>query len=101
MEKEERRFAYRGMWDFFTRSNKRSHWCNYSGFSKNMTRDRNTFLSLKERKEGIIMFGNDNSSKILGKGIVCGVRKDALEKNVLLIENMNNNILSVSQMCGQ
>ena len=45
------------------------------------------------------MFCIYNSSKILGKGTINLGRKDALENNVLLNENMNNNILSVSQMC--
>ena len=65
-----------------------------------MTGNKNTFRSLQE-KEGIVTFGNDNSSKILGKGTVSIGRKDASEKNVLLIQNMKNNLLSVDQMCDQ
>ena len=66
-----------------------------------MNGDRNMFLSLKKEKEGIVTFGNDNLAKILGKGTISLGSKDALAKNVLLIENMKHNILSVSQMCGQ
>ena len=65
-----------------------------------MTRNKNTFLSLQE-KEGTVTFGNDNSSKIFGKGTVGLGIKDASAKNVLLIKNMKHNLLSVSQMCDQ
>jgi hypothetical protein len=54
-----------------------------------------------QEKEGTTTFGNDNSSKILGKGTVSLGRKDASTKNVLVIKNMKHNLLSVSQMCDQ
>ena len=79
--------------------NKRSHWYIDSGSSKHMTGDRNTLLSLKKEREGIVTFGNENSTKIMGKGTVSLGSKDALAKSVLLIENMNHNLLSVIQMC--
>ena len=44
------------------------------------------------------MFGNENSTKIIGKGIVKIGSKDAKEENVLLVKNMKHNLLSVSQM---
>jgi hypothetical protein len=47
------------------------------------------------------LFGNDNSTKIIGKGTIKLGSKDAMEKNVLLVENMKHNLLSVSQMCDQ
>ena len=60
-----------------------------------MTGNKNTFLSLQE-KEGTVTFGNDGSSKILGKGRVNLGSKDAFTKNVLLIENMKHNFLNVN-----
>ena len=60
-----------------------------------MTGNKNTFQSLQE-KEGTATFGNGNSSKILRKGIVSLGSKDALAKNVLLIENMKHNFLNVN-----
>ena len=65
-----------------------------------MIGNKNTFISLQE-KEGTVTFGNDNSSKILGRGTVCLGSKDALTKNVLLIKNIKHNLLSVNQMCDQ
>ena len=65
-----------------------------------MTGNKNTFQKL-QAKTGTVTFGNDNSSKGLGKGIVTLGSKDATTKDVLLIENMRQNLLSVSQMCDQ
>ena len=59
-----------------------------------MTGNKNTFQTLQE-KEGTVTFGNDNSSRILGKGIVSLGRKDASSENVLLIKNMKHNLLNV------
>jgi len=46
-------------------------------------------------------FGNDGYSNVIGSGTVSLGSKDALAKNVLLVENMNHNLLSVGQMCDQ
>ena len=54
-----------------------------------------------QTKTGTVTFGNDNSSKILGKGTITLGNKDTIANNVLLIENMKHNLLSVSQMCDQ
>jgi len=47
------------------------------------------------------MFGNDNLTKIMGKDTISLGSKDALAKNILHIEHMNHNLLSVSHMCDQ
>ena len=64
-----------------------------------MTGDRNKFVSLKEKKDGTVSFGNDVYSNVIGSSIVTLGSKDALAKNVLLFENMNHNLLSVGKMC--
>ena len=66
-----------------------------------MTRDRNKFVSLKEKKDGTVSFGNDGSSNVIGSGTVTLGIKDVLAENVLLVKNMNHNLLSVGQMCDQ
>ena len=66
-----------------------------------MTGDRNKFVSLKEKKDGTVSFGNDGSSNVIGSGTITLGRKDVIAKNVLLVENMNHNLLSVGQMCDQ
>jgi hypothetical protein len=49
----------------------------------------------------LVSFGNDNSTKIIGRGTVKLGSKYAKEENVLLVEDMKQNPLSVSQMCDQ
>ena len=64
-----------------------------------MTSDPNKFIKLKDNK-GKVTFGDNMSSKIIGKGTVV-VNIKIKEENVLLVENLNPNILSVSQTCDQ
>jgi hypothetical protein len=66
-----------------------------------MTWDKDIFVTLNKENDGSISFGNDNSSKIIGKGTVKLGSKDTMAENVLLVENMKHNLLSVSQMCDQ
>jgi hypothetical protein len=80
---------------------KKRGWYVDSGFSKHMTGDKDIFLTLKKERDGSISFGNDNSTRIIGKGTVKLGSKDAKEENVLLVEDMKHNLLSVSQMCDQ
>jgi hypothetical protein len=72
-----------------------------SGCSKHMKGDRDKFLTLQKERDGSIFFGNDDSTKIIGKGTVRIGNKNEKAENVLLVEDMKNNILSVSQMCHQ
>ena len=75
-------------------------WYIDSGCSSHMTGDQDKFISLK-RKGGNVAFGDDSSAKILGEGVVELGRKNVKSKNVLLVEDLNHNLLSVSKMCDQ
>jgi hypothetical protein len=48
-----------------------------------------------------ISFGNDNSAKIIGRGTIKLERKDSKVENVLLVEDMKNNLLTVTRMFDQ
>ena len=65
-----------------------------------MTGDQDKFIILK-RKGVNVAFGDDSSTKILGEGVVEIGRKNVKAKNVLLVEDLNHNLLSVSKMCDQ
>ena len=54
-----------------------------------------------EKDKGFVSFENNNSAKVLGKGAVKLGRKTFMAENVLLVDNMKHNLLSVSQMCDQ
>jgi hypothetical protein len=66
-----------------------------------MTGEKNRFLTLKKEQYGSISFGNDNSSRLIGRGIVKLGSKYSKEENVLLVEDMKHNLPSVSPMCDQ
>jgi hypothetical protein len=66
-----------------------------------MTGDKNMFLTLNKERDGVVSFVNNYSTKIIGRGTVKLGRKDVMEENVLLDEDMEHNLLSVIQMCYQ
>jgi hypothetical protein len=66
-----------------------------------MIGDKDRFLTLRKERDGSISFRNDDSTKIIGKCTVRIGNKNTKEENVLLVEDMKHNILSVSQMCDQ
>jgi hypothetical protein len=79
--------------------NKGCQWYIDSGCSKHMTRDQSKFLKLTKKEKGKVTFGDNVSANILGKNTVnLGNNKDKAE-NVLLVENIKPNLLSVSQTC--
>jgi hypothetical protein len=66
-----------------------------------MVGDKYRFLTLRKERDGSISFRNDGSTKIIRKGRVRIGNKNTKAENVLLVEDMKHNILSVSQMCDQ
>ena len=67
---------------------------------KHMIGDPNKFISLKRNKKGKVTFGDNLSSKIIGKGTVA-LRDKMKAENVFLVKNLKPNLLSVSQTCDQ
>jgi hypothetical protein len=65
-----------------------------------MTGDQSKFVSLK-KKGGNVAFGDDSSTKILGKGIVNLGSENVKAGKVLLVEDLKHNLLSVSKICDQ
>jgi hypothetical protein len=62
---------------------------------------KTNLLHYEKKKNGSVSFRNDNSSKIIGECIVRIGNKNEKAQNVLLVEDMKYNHLSVSQMCDQ
>jgi hypothetical protein len=71
------------------------------GCSKHMTRDKGKFISLSERKSGNVTFGNDAPGKIKGKGMVSLSNGKGKSHDVLHVDGMKHNLLSVSKMCDK
>jgi hypothetical protein len=79
---------------------RKSEWYIDSGCSKHVIGDKDRFVIVKKENNGSASFGNDNSTKIIGKGTINLGSKDTIAENVLLVKNMKYNLLSVSQMCN-
>jgi peptide methionine sulfoxide reductase MsrB len=58
---------------------KKNGWYVDSVCSKNMTNDKDKFLTLRNESDGLVSFGNDNSSRIIGRGTVNIVSKNAMK----------------------
>ena len=65
-----------------------------------MTGDQRKFVILK-KKGGNVAFGDESSTKILGKGIVKLGSENLKARKVLLVEDLKHNFLSVSKICDQ
>jgi hypothetical protein len=59
------------------------------------------FLKLNKKGIGKVTFGDNMSTKILGKCTFSLGNNKTKAKDVLLVENLKPNILSVSQTCDQ
>jgi hypothetical protein len=85
----------------FSSQRKMNPWYIDSGCSKHMTRDKGKFISLSERKSGNVTFGNDAPGKIKGKGMVSLSNGKGKSHDVLHVDGMKHNLLSVSKMCDK
>ncbi|CAN1346603.1 Retrovirus-related Pol polyprotein from transposon TNT 1-94 [Linum perenne] len=65
-----------------------------------MTGDKRNFSSIIEKQGGKVIFGDNNKSRIMGKGTV-GKSDDPIFHNVLFVPNLKHNLLSISQLCGK
>jgi hypothetical protein len=81
--------------------NQGCQWYIDSGCSKHMTGDQSKFLKLNKKGKGKVTFGDNMSAMILGKGTVSLGNNKTKEEDVLLVENLKPNLLSVSQTCDQ
>ena len=65
-----------------------------------MTWYPNKFIRLRKDNKGKVTFGDNMSSKIIGKGTTA-MNNKIQDKNALLVEDLKPNLLSVSQTCDQ
>ena len=75
-------------------------WYLDSGCSRHMTRDRSLFQVFKSKKDGNVTFGDGSNSQIKGKGIISLPRLPNIA-NILYVEGLRVNLLSMSQICDQ
>jgi hypothetical protein len=81
-----------------TKCKEEDEWFIDSGCSSHMTGDQSKFVMLK-KKGGNVAFGDESSTKILGKGTVNLGSENVKAGKVLSIEDLKHNVLSVSKIC--
>ena len=75
-------------------------WYLDSGCSRHMTGDRSLFKVFKSKKGGNVTFGNGSKTQTKGKGIISLLGLPDIV-NVLYVEGLRVNLLSISQICDQ
>jgi len=83
-----------------TSSRKPNQWYLDSGCSKHMTGNLAQFTDLKLKAERHVTFGDNNRGRILGRRNV-GTKGSTLIENVLYVEGLKHNLLSISQLCDK
>ena len=58
------------------------------------------FFELTREEAGKVTFGGNNKGKIMGHGTIGKESSNSIE-NVLLVEGLNYNLLSISQLCDK
>ena len=75
-------------------------WYLDNGCSRHMTRDRSLFKVFESKKGGNVTFGDGSKSQINGKGTISLPELPDIA-NVLYVEGLRVNLLSISQICDQ
>ena len=75
-------------------------WYLDNGYSRHMTGDRSLFKVFESKKGGNVTFGDGSKSQIKGKGIISLPRLPDIA-NVLYVEGLRVNLLSISRICDQ
>ena len=58
------------------------------------------FASLSPKDGGFVTFGDNRKGKIIGIDNV-GKKRSPIIKNVLLVDGLKHNLLSISQLCDK
>ena len=77
-----------------------SIWYLDSGCSKHMTGDTAQFITLEARNEGKVTLGDNTTKKVVGSGMIGNLENFFID-NVLLVEGLKHNLLSISQLCDK
>ena len=72
----------------------------HNGCSRHMTRDQSLFKFFESKKGSNVTFGDGSKSQIKGKGIISLLGLPNIV-NVLYVEGLRVNLLSISQICDQ
>jgi len=65
-----------------------------------MTGDKSKFAKLELKEEGFLTYGDKNKGRILGSGVISNEASFNIH-NVLLVEGLKHNLISISQLCDK
>ena len=65
-----------------------------------MTGDESQFITLDAKNGGMVTFGDNGKGKIIGIGNI-GIAPFKYIKNILLVDGLKYNLLSISQFCDK
>lgn len=82
----------------FCEKREKNEWYIDSVCTSHMSGNKKKLIKLKKEKGGDVSFGNDGTSKIMGKGRVA-LKGTATTQNVLYVVGLKHDLLSVGQMC--
>ncbi|GAV84554.1 hypothetical protein CFOL_v3_27998, partial [Cephalotus follicularis] len=74
-------------------------WYLDSGCSKHMTGNKSLFVKFESKEGGDVTFGDNGKGKIKGFGSI-GKNKTSIH-NVLFVDGLKHNLLSISQLCNK
>ncbi|XP_059629527.1 uncharacterized protein LOC132272386 [Cornus florida] len=83
----------------FKACNTQDKWYVDSGYSRHMTGDGSKFNSLKQFDGGNVIFGDNQRAKIVGIDTVSKSEELLEIQEILLVEGLRYNLLSVSYLC--
>ena len=75
------------------KASKKKKWYLDSGCTRHMTGNQSKFVNLSRKDGGLVTFGDNKEGKIIGKG--------TLIENVLLVDGLKQDLLSISQLCDK
>ncbi|KAA3473878.1 zinc finger CCHC-type and RNA-binding motif-containing protein 1-like [Gossypium australe] len=85
---------------FKANNSKKNSWYLDSGCSRHMTGDKSHFMELMPKNGGEVTFGDNSKGLIEGIGSI-GINSSTLIKNVLYVNGLKHNLLSISQLCDK
>ena len=79
---------------------KKDLWYLDSDYSRHMTGDKSKFAKMELKDEGFVTYGDNNKGRILGSGVISKEASFNIH-NVLLVEGLKHNLISISQLCDK
>ena len=65
-----------------------------------MTSDESQFITLDAKDGGMVIFGDNSKGKIITIGNI-GITPSKYIENILLVNSLKHNLLSISQFCDK